>query len=399
MQNFSLNPILPISFLFFYSKFNMAFRYKPMKGVEDFVWVLIAAIVILLALSLLSGTYIAPVPANVSYITTFSNLGSVGFLAELPAHIYSLDGLSIGIDQKENLKFFDNLQIESSWFGTQKADLVIAIPNWAKSWQKGVKISFDVSQTNKYGRLFIRWNGAEVFGQIANPRAYEIVIPKENIFDENKLEIGADGPGLMFWATTVYQLKAISIDLIYGPAKIVPFELTGPELEAFSKGSLSFYGWGDGNLSIKINGVEIYNKMPSGPDGVNFSMLNVPINLGQNIVSLYVPNGSVRLENTKLELWILTEKIEREKTFNITESQWTALAGGKGRIEFDVADIMRGGSIKIELNGNALAVPEVKKGINIVQFSSSQANKGLNKIKFSATGAFDIGDVRIGIER
>ncbi len=380
----------------------MAYHFRPMKGVEDFVWVLIAAIVILLALSLLSGTYILPGPApNVSYITTFS-LGSVGYLAELPARTYNLNGISVGEDQIERLKALDNLQIATSWFGAQKAEWIINLPEWAKDWQKGLKISFDVVQTNRYGRLIVRWNGAEVFARDASPRVYEIVIPKDDVLSENKLEIVAEGPGLMFWATTVYQLKALSVDLMYGPAKIVPFELTGPELEAFSKGSLSFYGYPkeDGsNLSIRVNGVEIYNKLPSGPDEANFSMLNVPINLGQNLLSLYVANGTVRLENTKLQLWILTEKVERERSFNITEEQYNQIAAGRGRIEFDVEAIKKGGALKIELNGNLLSVPEISTGTNIVTFTANQAKRGLNSLRFSSTGAFDIGDVRIGIER
>lgn len=364
-----------------------------MRGVEDFIYLLAIAFAILIILGLASVWYPYTPPANFTKIAGFE-LGLVGWMGEWPAKSYEIGTVEPGT-QKEILLSIGQVDVEHSYWSERKGEHAVAVPAWGLEWIRRVKVKFDVWQTNKYGRLRVLWNGRELLNSYADPREYVFVIEPNEVFNSNMLIFEAEDPGMRFWASTVYTIRDVEVELEYGPARFFRFELLPSEVEVFNKGKVSFYGWGKGNLSIKVNGREIYNKRPIGADEANFTASQAAIVPGENTLSFRSIGEDVRCENTRLEVWLLTQNLEKERTFNISEAQYAKLGKG-GKIRFNVAEIRRAGGLSISLNGNALAVPQVQKGWNEVSFSQAQARSGLNAIKFTATGTFDISSVEIG---
>ncbi len=371
------------------------------KGVEDFLYVLVAAIVIMIIFALISPLVpTGGTPGEMEKMEEFT-LGSVGFIEEVPAKSIILGSFTVGRTQVETIRSFDRMEVQSSMFGRQGHKYTVVIPEWYRDLMEDIKIDFRVDSTNMYGNLVVKWNGKTIYQDEAHPRTYHVEVDRNYVENTNSLEVYCEGPGVMFWASTVYRLKDFKVNLEYGPVKLVPFELFQNELQAFNKGEISFYAVGDAELNIKVNGVNIYEQVPTGADSVEFQFTDVPLNMGDNILSFSTVGGPVQMFDTKLRVFLLTNEISRRRTFNISAEEYGSLrqATGKGRIEYVIENVAREGSMRIRLNGNDLAVPVPAEGTNIVYFTSNQAQEGENELEFSATGSFDVSTVRVGVER
>ena len=374
---------------------------KKEKGVEDFLYVLVAAIVIMVVFALISPLVpTGGVPGEFTAIEEFE-MGSVGFIEEVPAKSITLGSFTVGMAQSQVLRSFDRMEVQASMFGQQGQKYTITVPEWYRELMDKVRIDFRVDSTNMYGDLIIKWNGKTVYQDKAHPRTYHIEVDRSYVENTNSLDVYCAGPGVMFWASTVYRLKDFKVNVEYGPIKLVPFEIFQNELQTFQRGEVSFYAVGDARLNIKVNGVDIYNQVPIGADTAEFQFTDVPLKMGDNIISFSTAGGPVQMFDTKLKVYLLTNEITRQRVFNVTDEQYTSLqqVTGKGRVEYVINNIAREGSMKIKLNGNDLAVPVPVVGTNIVYFSSDQAQEGLNTIDFSATGSFEVSTVKVGIEK
>ena len=368
------------------------------KGVEDFVYLLIVAIVIIVALSIFSGIgpFIAPAE-NFTVISEFS-LGPVGFAYDYPARTESLGSFAVGETQRELLKSVPKMRVIAGLFGAESNEYRIDVPEWLRETMKGVKITFSVEDRAPYGNLIIKWNGKEFYNEQASG-AVTVTINSEYVKSSNNLEILAGSPGWYFWANTVYEIRNFNVNLEYGPAKLIPFEIFPNELESWNKGELSFYSIGTGTLSVKINGIEIYNQNPDLSNAIGFEYNDAPLKVGNNIISLSSPEGVLNLQNVELKIFLLTNEIVRTRDFNITAGQYNALKQGKkGRIDYTIDSISREGILKIKLNNNMLSVPAPVTGLNSVYFTSGQAREGENRLEFSGTGTWYISEVDVGIE-
>jgi hypothetical protein len=190
------------------------------------------------------------------------------------------------------------------------------------------------------------------------------------------------------------------VNLEYGPAKLISFEIFPRELEAWNKGEVSFYSTGSGALSIKINGKEIYNQRPGITNTVGFEYNDAPLKVGNNIISLSCPDGVLNLQDVNLKVFLLTNEVVRTRDFNITSVYYNFLKQGKkGRIDYKIDSITREGTLRIKLNNRALSVPAPITGLNSVYFTADHANEGENTLEFSGTGSWYISDVGVGVER
>lgn len=367
---------------------------EKMKGVDDFVFVLIAAIAILVALALLGPHLPRGGPEKkTETIETFS-LGRVGLSSETVARETDLGTVKAGLLQTENLKYRRGVQLSTGYGSLEKGDWVIEVPEYYLDLAEKVVISFRVDQTNHYGPLIIKWNGGTVFEKSAGLTNYEVKIPADRISKENTLEVMAGGPGLMFWAATVYELSEFKVDLKYGPAKLYAFRLNQDELNAFDRGELQFYGEGTGRLTAKINGVEFFHGGADGVETIGFNYSTVPLKVGENILSLD-SEGRVDLHGAKLKLYLMTNRLVRERSFNISGGEWDKLDKNQGRLDFQVDKIYREGGLTVKMNGENLYSGKPYQGWNNVTFSSDRVKKGENELVFSGTGEFDIGQAKV----
>ncbi len=377
-----------------------------MKGADDFLIVLTIAIILIVVFalfSLLVPYQPAPPPGvNETIVVSQFKIGTVGFAADFQAKSASLGSFNVGEVQTEGLKSVPQITVSAGLLGGESQAFDINVDDVYLETIRGVKISFDVYETNQYGDLVVTWNGKEFYRGKAAPREYTIDISPDYVKNSNELKIYCDGPGLMFWASTVYTIRNFDVGLEYGPDKFFSFKLLSSEISAFNRGEINFIGTGStGRMEIKVNGVNVYDGLPSGVVNARFNFSTVPLNIGDNIVTFKGIGGVFNLQNANIKIYLSKNEIVRSREFNISGSEYEWLNEGRyrGRISFDVLSILRGGSLDIKLNGKPLNVPQVRAGENRAYFSVSDVNAGRNELVFSGTGYFDIDNVEIELER
>ena len=369
---------------------------------EDYVFLLLIVIAIVFMVAIYAMGSISPVPTQVGEMTVIEefNLGTIGFVSEVPAKTFTLGSLTVGETQEENLKSAPRVDITASWFGSEGKRYFIDVPDWYFDTMEKVTLTFSVDSTNMYSDLYVVWNGKVFYQDTAHPRTYKIDIDPQYVEEQNTLDIYTGAPGLMFWANSVYQLRDLSVDLVYGPAKLYSFELYADEVQSFRKGTLDFYGTGGGEMTVEVNNVEIYSAVPSGTESVEFTFSDVPLAMGDNILTL-TSKGTTQLFDATFRIFLLVNEMSRQREFILDPADYASLEQGtvRGRVDYQVDTINREGTVRITLNGNSLSVPAPVAGSNTVYFSGDEAMAEENRIEFSSTGSYEISNVEIGLER
>jgi len=370
---------------------------------DSFVPVLIAAVVILIALALISG-YIGTWPSDNGGTTEGflvleeAEIGTIGFTDETAAKTINIGTFVAGEEQEEVLRSVLGFGLESSVFGVDKETYSVNIPSYYMDSLRKIVISFAVEDSNMYGNLVVNWNGKDFFKKKAHPSSYEIEVTEDYVQSENTLEVYAEGPGVMFWASNVYTIRNFEVKVLYGPAKIHPFELTTDDMQTFSKGEIRFYATGSKNLEIKLNGLKIYDDVPSGSETVRFDFSN-NLNTGKNLLTFIADQGPVTLHDTAVDIYLLTNEIVKQIGFDMSESEYDTLESNKGRIDFYIDEVKTRGKVKIRLNGNILVNSVFDEGKSTVYYEHSDAKEGSNTVEFSSTGEVVISEMKIGIEQ
>jgi len=378
-----------------------------MKGVDDFIYVLVIALVLIAIFTIVSvmwpysGVPGTPGGPDIGENITVAELsiGEVGYAENQPKSS-PLGTFTVGETQTNELKKVPQLEISAGWFGGNKETFKIEIPSYYTDSLRGIVIAFNVYDTNQYGNLNVRWNGKDFYNEKVPRGSYTVRVDSNYIDDVNELEISSDGPGLAFWAATVYTLRDFKVNLEYGPSKLIAFTLAQSDLDAFTKGELEFIGFGTSNLRVKINGYKIWDQVPDGVETIGFNYTDVPLRLGENILSLDCPTGQATLNNAELSVYVLTNQITRTRSFDMTENHYNLMdqQAYTGTLRFKVDSINRPGEISIELNGNALSLAGtgiVRQGWNTATFDASDAMSGSNTLEFSGNGYWDISEVQV----
>jgi len=173
-----------------------------MKGMDDFIWVFIAAVIVLIIVALaglymggLGGGGTGPVaPASNYTLLLNDSLGRVGFTGSSPIRTEDIGSFIAGEPQVESLKSLTELEVATSLIGMEKREYSIGVQEEILPEVREVKISFDVDETNLYGNLIIKWNGKGVFNKKASVGHYSITLEKDVVKTANSLGFMQRGP-------------------------------------------------------------------------------------------------------------------------------------------------------------------------------------------------------------
>jgi hypothetical protein len=372
---------------------------RKMKGFDEFIIVLAIALILLVAFALLAPYLPGGEPEEkFTLIERYPELGNVGFSEDVAAKVSRIGEIKTGELQTESLKYLKKVEFSTGYFGSEYKDWIISVPEHFRDSLEKITISFEVDETNYYGSLIVDWNGRHVFERVAGLTKYSVEIPKDSIGRENTLKIYASSPGLYFWASTVYKLKDLKVELGYGPSKLYAFYLTDKDRNSFSKGEIEAFGVGSSPLEVSLNGMDIFDNIVDGMTIIGFNFSTAPLKVGENILA-FDSDGIVTLHGTKLKIYLMSNEVVRVRKFNITSEQYKKLSelGKTGKIEYNINNIKREGVLSVKLNGRELASGKPHTGLNTISFSDADINKGLNEIEFSGTGHFYITEVKIGI--
>jgi hypothetical protein len=379
-----------------------------MKGIDEFIWVL--AIALVLVVIFMGAAALTPyIPGggggNQSNgtsggggtIAAYSQIGFVGYSSSYAGQGINYGSFVVGQPQAENLKRATQLDICAGLWCDRKQEFSVSVPSYYMDTLRGVKISFAIYDTNQYGDLVVKWNGREFHRARSASQDYVISIDKDYVRDSNTLQIYAEGPGLMFWASTIYTLRDFKADVEYGPAVIRTFTLSQGELSAWNSGELNLYASGDkGQLRVRMNGNVVYQGMPYGQQAIALNYTNAGPKVGENLLVFDALGGGVfSLSNVQLKLYLLTNQIVKSKTFALSQADYSKL--GSGRITFYVNSAQRSGDMTMKLNGKYLSVPKISAGTNVVYFTRNEAAQGGNTLEMTGSGYWDIGDMTVAI--
>jgi len=378
-----------------------------MKGVDEFVWIVAIALILVVLFMAVSAVFpYNPVTppnqttngtAGANVVASFAQVGFVGYSSSYAGQTADYGSFVVGQTQADNLRKATQLDICAGLWCNRQQELSVAVPSYYMDTLKDVRVSFAIYDTNQYGDLVVKWNGKEFHRARSASQDYVITIDREYVKDSNTLQIYAEGPGLMFWASTIYTLRDFRADLEYGPAHISTFTLSQSELGAWNSGDLSFAGSGStGQLRVRSNGYVVYQGMPAGQVNVPLNYSTAAPKLGENILVFDALGGGVfSLGNVRLRLYLLTNQVVKSKTFQLAASDYSKL--GQGRISFAVNSVQRDGDMTMKLNGKYLNVPKPVAGGNIVYFTKAEAAQGSNTLEITGSGYWDIGDMTITI--
>ncbi|MFH1445292.1 MAG: hypothetical protein ABIF08_02310 [Nanoarchaeota archaeon] len=376
---------------------------------DDFMWVLAAAFLILIAMffvSFIPGIGLTG-GEDLIEVDTF-RVGAVGRVSQFPTSTIDLGSFTVGETQTELLKAVPMMTVYSGLGGAESKKYEINIPEGFGDLAKreAVAINFDVSESNLYGDLVVKWNGKEFMRKRASPRQYTIVIPKEFVKASNNIEIYPEGPGLIFWASTTYTIKNFDIALNYGPSKIFSFQLNQDEIESWLKGRVDFFatsqsGEAASKLIIKVNGDEIYSVKPDGSGLVEFGYSDAPILLGDNLLTFAAQDDTIIMNGVKLKMFLTTSELIKTFNFKMDDAQINLISSGvyKPKVRFYIEQIASGGTLDIKVNGNARQISAMVTGPNNFYIPESYLSNGANIIEFSGTGSWYIGSATIELEK
>lgn len=378
---------------------------------DEFVYVLIA-VAIIFALLFAFSTPLAEIMndeglgaggMNTAEVANLSG-GSVGMVGNNIAKVVNFGTFELGRPQEYSIIEVDELDVKSGLTESNSGRFDVDTgQNEISSTMKGLKISFDLKKTNQLGNLVIKWNGYEVFNDIANLNHYEIDIPTERIMETNDIEVSCRGPGWMFWAVNHYDLRNFRVYAEYGPERIVPFELSIEELETWDKGEFKFFITGDDDtdLLIKLNGDIIYSGDEVGERilfDVNYT--SADLRPGTNLMAFRADGGIITLHNTKMNVVTFGSKgATIEKTLNVTRDKYAYLSRFGAYFDINIKSMDKTGTLKIEINGKTVNVPVSSTGKTTIMVDSSKFRLGENHIKLSGNGAWEIENIRIYSKR
>jgi hypothetical protein len=306
-----------------------------------------------------------------------------------------------GEPQEDVLGSVPAFEVSSGLFGATAKETAVDVPQEYMKDVEMAEVSFDVVNTNAYGELIVEWNGKEIMKGKAPSRHYNIEIQPDLVKSSNALRVYCNGPGWYFWASTVYEIKDFRASVVHGKAKTVPFRIASEELQSFDRGELSFLvsDKSGKNFTVSVNGRKIYNRYPETYVRVNFTYSDVQLKTGTNLITFMGEGGSFRVQEAKLEIYLLSARLVKSRTFYLSKEQYDFLsAGRKGFIELDVSEASSSGSMKITLNGKELTPGRIQAGLNRVEFTAAEAAEGSNELEFSGDGAWNIPAGRVYLE-
>ena len=361
---------------------------------DDFLIVLVIA----LALIVVFGFFFtnAPLPTPKESLTLIDfDVGRVGYSSSVPSREINIGKFTAGLQQEETIRDIPVFDVSANILSADKKTYDVAVDkNVLKSLEKA-NINFNIKESNLYNNLVVEWNGEKVFDQKAQG-IQNIQIPKENISEQNILEIYTSG-SWYFWASTLYKIEDFKVKQEYGEARLIPFSISLSEFETLDRGDLKFVVTSKtslGDLIMKLNGNEIYNQYPSTIGEAKIDDPNLFV-IGNNVLSVVAKTGVFELSDVQLNLFSNIKTVTKQKNFDIDQARLDKLKDALVNLVVDVKTVEKQGSLVVELNENRIQLDIKDPGVKTVSFDKSYLKKGENKIIFKSTGNFEINKIKI----
>jgi len=218
----------------------------------DFVPVLVAAVLLLIVLLVAFGG------------SMLFSLGGYGGRGGQAYYSRTIDlGRDMVVMYTEGQKDITSLkgEVSQGLFGNTKQKVDFTVDNYDDATEGVLKLK--IWNSNYYGNFIIAINGQEVYSGTPEIGDKTIVFDGSILKSSNTIEVEAESSGWKIWAPTVYIFDAsLSVNYIGKETQSLSFVLTDKEVTNVNRARLLVFGtreFGTGDLSVKINGREIYS--------------------------------------------------------------------------------------------------------------------------------------------
>ncbi len=281
----------------------------------------------------------------------------------------------------ERKKLFNGLL-----FGSNK--LEIKAPVDTKNFV-GAKLSFYVEKTNQYAPLMIKFNHHLLNKSIFSEGFYEFIINSSWVTEDNWIDFIPLSSSWKIWAPSVYELKDItfSFQTLYSLPTIKKFIVYDREY----KNLANRYGKiildlneHKGVLKIDINGINVFSNSTKTYNQIYFDQSY--LDSGENEIDFYSEENSKFSGNARILIYYYTTRENKlERTFSLSEDDYEKLKTTKGKIEFNITDIINPGGLSVTIedsNGlvHNLGYRTVENGMYYFYFNQSDCRPGYNKV-------------------
>lgn len=387
------------------------------KGVESFIYVLVAALFLLALGALFAGGLPElrlggpAVPEGVSIIptrTVFADrIGTLGITGEQTSHIRLGDFFAGYTLARQRLIDEPEVQVARGVF----TDVSHARTFSGKDALKAV-LDFKVADTNAYGDLQIWVNGA-LFRTISRTGTYSIEILDIVKDQDNEIVVTAASSGLRFWAPTTYILHnfTLSLETLAEQRRDFAFTLTPQQVLGWSTGGIYF--WVDqakssptGNLSIEVNGNPIFNEKPAGVVLRDFSRAATAMRPGENTIAFRTEPGKNATYSINAAEIIVTyfgtgEEARATRLFTLDPFYQELLTqeGTTAELTFRVEDVLFDAGMLLSFNAKNVTYGSLIANRTYTVPLVAGDFKDSNKIELVTTGAYRLGDLRVVIRQ
>jgi len=274
-------------------------------------------------------------------------------------------------------------------------------------------IIIQILDTNSEGNLVVKINDQTIFDQKTSSGKIEIPVEKLLLLDYNVIDISTTGPGWKFWTSSFYKIDKIEFGInFFGDLKKEEaFTVYEDELQNFKSGIVTFYVEdveGDGDLTIEINGYQIFKGKPISRFSKPFGQFDVGLVKGTNTITFSTEEGtSYNIDDAEI---IITHEEMGQKTrtvkFYVSNSDYNQLKSSRGEIKFYILDSNRLGSLLVTIidsrgrKNPTRTISSYSIGqLRTVYFDSDDVEVGNNKVTFEASGegTFVLSNVKISI--
>jgi len=373
---------------------------------EDFVWVLMAGLV----LFLLAGALSFPFPqlrwlsGNRKNVTIYSeDIGPIGKIQKSYRDI-NIGQASAGVTKGQStVKDYQQIEVSNGLLSKNFVE-----EEFYANSPEAATLSFRVGQTNLYGKLWVKVNGNKVFEAMAGQNTEPEVKLEGLQTGKNKVTIGVAGSPAKFWASSLYQLHDVKLQLTDYRHKSFQqsFEINEYETTGFSSGKLNFkveQALRKEALRIGINGHNVYSGRPMKRPmlyTVDFYANNTALSVGENQLTVTTGEDSYyELDNFGIRIYYYGNPEEKTivRQFTIDKQAYQKLAKDdyQGFISFDTDTHLRGDlNLKLPLRTFSL---RPKTGGNHLYFDSEDVKQGSNQLKLRTSGRFDLQNLKIKV--
>ncbi|MBI4177046.1 MAG: hypothetical protein HY516_01635 [Candidatus Aenigmarchaeota archaeon] len=380
---------------------------------ESFAVLLIAAVLFLGFLFL--GTYLLDIqyygPASKRPTAVRIDLTSfpqffLGFTTEDKARAISYDDFALGTESTMKVKEVLEQEISEGLFSKSGLSMAVALDPSTVSDAAGAAVSFEVVNTNNYGNLAVIWNGKEYYSDKPPAGKITVKLPKASLKNENTFAIKSTGPGARFWASSVYSLRHVRLDVVTVSKRTLFLEVFPEEIPVWSAGVLNFrrsdYSTQNGVIKAYVNGKLVYNSFPNEADKIEIGPAE--IRPGTNLIRFESEGGVFSLKNVFLNVFLWknrTTGVTKSFILNADDLVLLNRSGYSGVVQIKLGEVLKAAPLEIRFNNGKAAksvfITELKDRINAT-FGHDQVSEGNNTLTFATDGSMRVDSVDVFVQ-